>query len=312
MNPSRKPARSPVPEPAPARSSAPAGARLAEPPSRWKRWVTFDSVLLTWAAVMIVIGWLVPTERFIGPTSGTGYALGIVGGSLMLVLLLYPLRKKARWLAKAGSVQSWFQVHILFGVVGPICVLYHANFSFGAANSNVALWLMLAILGSGLLGRYFYSKIHDGLSGHETDYAELKANAERLRTVTPSVTFMPELLTRLAAEEQRLLQDSVRCPVLVRPFYIAWRSLLARLRLNRHVKRAMAAASTQSALIDAHRARLQQTAFAYIDRRMSATQSVAEYQSYANLFSWWHLLHLPLYLMMLVAGIVHVIAVHAY
>lgn len=261
---------------------------------------------------MIVIGWLVPTERFIGPTSGTGYALGIVGGSLMLVLLLYPLRKRVSWLAKTGSVRAWFQVHILFGVVGPICVLYHSNFSFGAANSNVALWLMLAILGSGLLGRYFYSKIHDGLSGHETNYAELKANAERLRTVTPSVTFMPELLTRLAAEEQRLQQDSIRCPVLVRPLFIAWRSLLARLRLNRHVKLAMAAASTQSALIEAHRARLQQTAFAYIDRRMSATQSVAEYQSYANLFSWWHLLHLPLYLMMLVAGIVHVIAVHAY
>ena len=119
----------------------------------------------------------------------------------------------------------------------------------------------LLILGSGLLGRYFYSKIHDGLSGHETNYAELKANAERLKTVTPSVKFMPELLTPLATEERQLLEDSIRCPVIVRPLYIAWRSLRARLRLNRHVKLAMAAAATQSSLIEAHRARLQETAF---------------------------------------------------
>jgi len=290
----------------------PAAAMSVERRSRWRRLLTFDGILLALAALSIVVGWIVPTERFIGPTSGAGYALGIVGGSLMLVLLLYPPRKRVAWLAKTGSVRAWFQVHILFGVVGPVCILYHSNFSFGAANSNVALWLMLLILGSGLLGRYFYSKIHDGLSGHETNYAELKANAERLKTVTPSVKFMPELLTRLATEERQLLEDSIRCPVIVRPLYIAWRSLRARLRLNRHVKLAMAAAATQSSLIEAHRARLQETAFAYIDRRMSATQSVAEYQSYANLFSWWHLLHLPLYLMMLVAGIVHVIAVHAY
>jgi hypothetical protein len=246
------------------------------------------------------------------PASGLGYALGITGGSLMLVLLLYPLRKRVAWFAKLGSVKAWFQVHIVFGVVGPICVLYHSNFSLGASNSNVALMLMLVILGSGLLGRYFYAKIHDGLTGHETNYADLKENAERLRTVTMSVKFMPELLTRLATEEERIMEHTQRCPALLRPLYVAWCSLRGRLRLNRHVRLALAAASTQSQLIDAHRHRLQETAYAYIDRRMSATQSVAEYQTYANLFSWWHLLHLPLFFMMLVAGIVHVVAVHAY
>ncbi len=281
-------------------------------PPRWRRWITFDSVFLTLAALVVLAGWRFPTERFISPASGLGYALGITGGSLMLVLLLYPLRKRVAWFSKLGSVRAWFQVHIVFGVVGPVCVLFHSNFSLGAANSNVALTLMLVILGSGMLGRYFYAKIHDGLTGHETNYTELKANAERLRTVSLSVKFMPELLTRLAIEEKLLIEDTQRCPALVRPFYVAWCSLRGRLRLNRHVRLALAAAATQSQLIDTHRHRLQETAYAYIDRRMSATQSVAEYQTYANLFSWWHLLHLPLFFMMLLAGIVHVIAVHAY
>jgi len=280
--------------------------------SRWQRWITFDSVFLTIAALVVLVGWRFPTERFISPAAGLGYALGITGGSLMLILLLYPLRKRIAWFSKLGSVKAWFQVHIVFGVVGPICVLYHSNFSLGATNSNVALALMLVILGSGLLGRYFYAKIHDGLTGHETNYADLKANTERLRTVTLSVKFMPELLTRLANEEKHLVEDAQRCPALLRPLYLAWCSLRGRLRLNRHVRLALTAAASQSQLIDAHRDRLQETAYAYIDRRMSATQSVAEYQTYANLFSWWHLLHLPLFFLMLVAGIVHVVAVHAY
>jgi len=284
--------------------------KTAQPGGR--RWISFDSVFLSLAAIVAFVGWLLPTQRVISPASGLGYALGITGGSLMLVLLLYPLRKRVSWFARLGSVRAWFQVHIVFGVVGPLCVLYHSNFSLGATNSNVALWLMLVILGSGLLGRYFYAKIHDGLTGHETSYAELKENAARLRTVTLSVKFMPELLTRLATEEARLMEHTQRCPALLRPLYLAWCSLRGRRRLNRHVRLALAAAATQSELIDAHRQRLQATACAYIDRRMSATQSVVEYQTYANLFSWWHLLHLPLFFMMLVAGIVHVIAVHAY
>lgn len=316
MQASRQPSASQSPAPTPAAAS-PARVRDRSlqgeaPISRWRRWITFDRVFLTLAALVALAGWRFPTERFISPASGLGYALGVTGGSLMLVLLLYPLRKRVAWFARLGSVRAWFQVHIVFGVVGPVCVLFHSNFSLGAANSNVALTLMLVILGSGLLGRYFYAKIHDGLTGHETNHAELKANAERLRTVSLSVKFMPELLTRLAMEEKHLMEDTQRCPALFRPFYVAWCSLRGRLRLNRHVRLALAAAATQSELIEVHRHRLQETAYAYIDRRMSATQSVAEYQTYANLFSWWHLLHLPLFFMMLVAGIVHVVAVHAY
>jgi hypothetical protein len=39
---------------------------------------------------------------------------------------------------------------------------------------------------------------------------------------------------------------------------------------------------------------------------------VAEYRVYERLFSLWHVLHLPLFFMLLAAGIVHVIAVHVY
>ena len=50
----------------------------------------------------------------------------------------------------------------------------------------------------------------------------------------------------------------------------------------------------------------------YIRRRLQATRQVAEFESYEKLFSLWHMLHLPLFFLLLVAGIVHVISVHVY
>ena len=39
---------------------------------------------------------------------------------------------------------------------------------------------------------------------------------------------------------------------------------------------------------------------------------LAEFQAYERLFSLWHALHLPLIFMLLVAAVVHIVAVHVY
>ena len=52
----------------------------------------------------------------------------IIGGSMMLLLLLYPLRKQARFMRNAGPVKLWFRMHMTFGVLGPVCILYHCDF----------------------------------------------------------------------------------------------------------------------------------------------------------------------------------------
>lgn len=260
----------------------------------------------------LLLGLNLPTHRYLTPERGLGYVLGIVGGSAMLVLLLYPARKRWRWLSFMGSVKAWFQTHMVLGLVGPILVLYHANFSTGAVNSNVALYCMLIVSGSGLVGRYIYTRIHHGLSERATTMAELQANADRLRKVSLSVTFLPELFDRLLAEERQLLQRVENCPMLLRPtcaFFMSW---LARGRLNRYVRRALRAAATQSNVMARQQQRLSKTARGYVSQRLRATREVSEFQAYTQLFSLWHVMHLPLFFMLLIAGIVHVIAVHVY
>src|SRR5712671_2956547 len=72
--------------------------------------------------LLLALGYWFPTERYISPKRGAGYVLGIIGGSAMLVLLLYPLRKRIRWMSFMGSTKYWFQAHMVLGVVGPLLI----------------------------------------------------------------------------------------------------------------------------------------------------------------------------------------------
>jgi hypothetical protein len=266
--------------------------------------------LLTTVAVL-AWGYRFPTDRYITPQTGVGYALGILGGSAMLLLLVYPARKRVRALAFLGTTKNWFQAHMVLGVVGPVLVLFHSNFSLGATNSNVALACMLVVSGSGLFGRYFYTRIHHGLHGRRASLAELKDYAEKLRWVTASVEFLPDLVTRIEAEEQALVARCERLPLLLRPPACAIGAALARRRLRRHVRQSLEVPGSASPGPVRKRGLLE-TAASYIDDRLSATRRVVEFSSFERLFSLWHALHLPLFVMLLIAGVVHVVAVHVY
>ncbi|MEA3179841.1 MAG: hypothetical protein QOI59_3364 [Gammaproteobacteria bacterium] len=264
--------------------------------------------------VLLYSGWRFPTERYITPQRGIGYALGILGGSMMLLLFMYSARKRLRWLSFLGPTVNWFRFHMLLGLGGPLCILYHANFHLGATNSNVALISMLTVAGSGVIGRYIYSRIHHGVYGSKVTLTELRSGSENLQAVSRSVAFIPELVQRLESAERRLLAAGSRIPMLglARPFMAAALALHSRLTLHRYIRGALRAAARNSSVIAAQRTRLRRTAFAYVDRRITATRRLADFQAFERLFSLWHALHIPLIVMLLVAGFVHVIVVHLY
>jgi hypothetical protein len=297
----------------PAAASEPLRPVGTTQPAR-KKWLTATSVFGAAVAALLYLGWRMPTERYITPTRGLGYALGIIGGSLMLLLFLYSARKRFTWLKFMGPATGWFRFHMVLGVLGPLCILYHSNFSLGATNSNVALFSMLTVAGSGLVGRYIYARIHHGLYGSKLSLGELRKGADSLRTGSGAFTFLPQLVERLEAVERRLLGSTGKVPVLgiARLIGTATTSMMARLQLHAYVRRSLREAAAQSTTIAAQRKRLRRAAFAYIDRRLAATRRVAGFEAYERLFSLWHALHLPLIFLMLVAGIVHVIAVHVY
>ena len=276
-----------------------------------RRWLDPAWLALLATAALLVWGYRFPTQQYITPQTGVGYALGIIGGSAMLLLLVYPARKRVRVLGFLGTTKRWFQAHMVLGVVGPVLVLFHSNFSLGATNSNVALVCMLVVSGSGLFGRYFYTRIHHGLHGRRASLAELKDYAEKLRWVTTNVEFLPDLVARIESEEHSIVARCEKLPLLARPPACALGASFARRRLRRYVRQSLHASSPASAAQTRNRALLD-TASGYIDDRLGATRRVVEFTSFERLFSLWHALHLPLFVMLLIAGVVHVVAVHVY
>jgi hypothetical protein len=295
------------------RTAAPAVALPAEPEPQ-RRLLSSGRLFFVLVTVLLYLGWSTQTERYISPNRGVGYWLGIVGGSLMLVLLVYSLRKRWSWLAFLGSTPGWFRFHMVLGIAGPVCIVYHCNFSTGATNSNVALFSMLTVAGSGLIGRYIYSHIHHGLYGRKLELGELRAGADGLRSLSGRISFLPELVARIDTAEQRLLKAGPHLSFLgfAKPLVVGSVALRARWALHHYIRQSLHAGARRSAVVALEHKRLGLTARAYVDRRLAATRRVASFEGYERLFSLWYALHIPLIFIMVIAAVIHVIAVHVY
>jgi hypothetical protein len=273
-----------------------------------------EQIIFVGAALVLIIGIQLPVAHYLSPKSGLGYAIGIVGGVLILSQLLYAVRKRVPSLRFMGSVQGWFQTHMILGIVGPMCILIHCGFSLGATNSNIALFSMLTVSGSGIFGRYFYSKIHHGLYGRKATLTELQERAQDLRERATKILMMPELANLLEEEERRLLAVGDWGPALMpfAPMVIGFRCSSGRSRLRRYVRAAIRVTAARHKAVAKQSDRFERVAFDYVSRRMKVTREVVEFRIYERLFSVWHVLHMPLFLMLIAAGIVHVISVHVY
>ena len=150
--------------------------------TRW--WARVIPVTFSIAVVVVLsIGWLNRDDNGLTPVSGVGYWLGIAGSGLMLLLLLYPLRKRLPSLQVIGTVAFWFRAHMILGVVGSALILWHANFRLGSINSSVALVTMLVVAMSGIVGRYLYRKVHLGLYGRKAEVREILADIDLLKAL---------------------------------------------------------------------------------------------------------------------------------
>ncbi len=263
-----------------------------------------------WLTLAVIIaGYVVPTEVYLSPQDGFGYALGIIGGLMMLASVIYQLRKRVPALAIIGSVKLWFRLHMVFGIVGPLAILYHSNFSLGATNSNVALVCMLIVSGSGLVGRYFYARIHQGLYGRLMTVRELAGEAESLRQHSGSLKMLPGLMHEVELAEKHIAAPAT---LVIRPLLAALRQRSEKRRLTRLVRNAVAMAATRSRVLRKEHARFTMAANGYIAARLMAVRRVTEFEASERLFAAWHVLHMPLFFMLIIVSVVHVIAVHVY
>jgi hypothetical protein len=232
----------------------------------------------------------------------------------MAVLLLYPVRKRLRFMRYLGATRHWFRMHMILGVVGPVLILYHSNFRFGALNSNVALVCTLVVAVSGLVGRYLYRRVYSDLDGHRMGLQELNAKAQIDKEDQMRLTaLVPDLIQRMRRFDADVLQtqDGFMTSVLL-PLKLAVTTRAMGLQLAWYARRQIAAQARRSPVVAGQRSRLQKSTARFVFRHLANVRRVAELQSYERLLGLWHIFHLPFFYILVVTALIHVLAVHMY
>ncbi|MCX7142008.1 MAG: hypothetical protein NT123_13210 [Proteobacteria bacterium] len=268
------------------------------------------TVALALLALLIFAGWAVRKGAYYSSGKGLGYALGLIGGTMMLGLLFYPLRKRLRFMHEWGPLKYWFQFHMAGGILGPLLVLFHSNFRVGSFNAAVALSCMLLVVASGLIGRFIYRKIHNGLYGSHATLKEMEqALAKEFEALAPVLSRMPLIkqeVERFAALVSHRPEE--RGARAVHFLSLGAKRLIAARNLRRTLD-AYAAANTDR-LVASHDNL--NTLLHTINGTLQAAQRRAQFSTYERLFSLWHVIHIPFLCMLVITAIVHVVAVHVY
>ncbi len=265
-------------------------------------------------AAILAFGWLVRDEEYFTAESGAGYNLGIIGGAMMLLLLLYPLRKASHLMRNMGAVKYWFRFHMILGVLGPVLVLFHANFSFGSMNSRIVLLTALIVAGSGLFGRYFYGKVHYGLYGKKASLLELRKMIESDKGAVKRVLhYAPALQQKLYKFDDLALE--VRYSFLgsaIHGIKIAFWSRWLHLVLRFNLRRTIDVAARREKWVGAERKRHTTELRRYIKAHIKGGLKVAEFNIYERMLALWHMFHLPIFILLIIVTAIHIIAVHMY
>jgi hypothetical protein len=246
-------------------------------------------------------------DRFV-PYEGVGYYLGIAGGTLILFQMIYSLLKRHGVLGSVGIASTYFHLHMLVGVTGPMLILYHCNFSLGAKNSNVALAALALVVFSGFFGRIACAKIHARLL-----HAIALAEARLLMTEQATTNYLaahPVQQQQVSETLSRFCITSLaqsRGSLLV-ALGVPFRCRLALLRLDYLFSRFVWAGRSRFSVSWAEVA----SARAHIRHFLRAYRKASQLKFWDRLFSAWHIFHLPLVFLLFIAGVTHVVAVHWY
>ena len=278
--------------------------------------ITRNATWLGFLGTVIVVyaGWTGRHERNITAEDGLGYALGIVGASMMAALLIYPLRKRIPSLSILGSTRHWFMLHMVLGVIGPVLILYHSNFTVSSLNSQVALFCTLLVACSGIVGRYIYAQIHRGLYGEKTNLRVLvKDMQQSLEQITASSPVLAEFQEQLTTfDESVLVPPENLFRSMMRPFAFAFRTRWAYLCMSWKLRLAGVHSPAGSKSLSPHEKGLIISARRDLRQHLKQVRKIAHLNFFDKLFSLWHILHLPFFFMLVISAIVHILAVHMY
>jgi hypothetical protein len=204
---------------------------------------------------------------------------------------------------------------MFLGSAGPVMIFYHSNFSFGATNSNIALISMILVAASGVMGRYIYTRVHRGMSAVKLDLGSLLADSARVMTHVGDQTGGSSAAITIAMSEyaKAALPQSARVlPSVFKAMLLPLRSSFAHGKIMREVRKSLRKNSNSANWSSGEERQRLALARAHVEEFMYLVSKASQLGFWERMFSAWHVLHVPLFFLLLVSGVIHVVAVHLY
>jgi sulfur relay (sulfurtransferase) DsrC/TusE family protein len=235
-----------------------------------------------------------PDNNLLKPSGVLGHGFGIVGSLLIVVgVSSYMARKRYRFLSRLGILKHWLEFHIFLCTLGPILVLFHTAYKFGGLVA-VSFWSMVAVFLSGIAGRFIYLQIPRSIEGQELSLNDIR----EMRT---DIAGILKKSHNLDEESYILITSSIKKKVelyhpnsLVRFFrkYIDDRKTM---HLVKTVLRKKSMPKSERRQI-----------LALVDNDIKLNRKIERLSTMQNLFKYWHVVHSPFALVMLIIMVIHV------
>ncbi|HWE28247.1 MAG TPA: 4Fe-4S dicluster domain-containing protein, partial [Polyangia bacterium] len=232
---------------------------------------------------------------------------GYAGTAMMVSGLAYVWRRRFSFMRNVGSLRSWFEWHVLTGVIGPAFILLH---SVAKLDNWVSLgfWSMIITVASGLLGRYFKTQLEERASTAGVETLDIDRKLAVLRGAHPGVRSADvwyEAYQRRLANFEKRLGGTAKAPTFLGSLATLWyvikddamrgrrlRQLKSQLRKTVHGKNTRSV--RKQAAILAHR-------LALMERRRVVLPRLEP------LFNQWKAVHIPMSVVMTVITTIHVV-----
>lgn len=234
------------------------------------------------------------------PGGFVGHGLGIIGSCMIMLLFLYSARKRGRLGLRFGHMGRWLDIHIWFGITGPLFITLHTAMKFNGLVS-ISYWSMVAVMASGFIGRYIYLQIPRDETGHALSVAEIENTIDGLSDLLQrDYDVSPDVIQTLGrrALGGRIEYKSGTAALLALVRYDITRPI-RHWRLNRLVRRLYPTIPPRatSAILELAK------------RKASLTRRRAILRMINSIFHYWHVIHKPFAVVMIIIMLIHIAVV---
>jgi len=235
-----------------------------------------------------------PDNALLKPSGLIGHGVGILGSLCMIIgVSSYMARKRYRFLSRIGILKHWLEFHIFLCTMGPVLVLFHTAFKFGGLVA-ISFWSMVAVFISGIIGRFIYLQIPHTIDGHELTLSEVREMKTDVSQIIRSRYSLDEETYAVLADSVKRRDDSYNKGTFGR----YTRNYFNDLKSIRRVKSALKYNSLPGSE--------KKMILSLIKDDLKLNEKIERLDTMQNLFKYWHVVHSPFALVMLIIMAIHV------